>query len=99
METRRTPRGLGLLALAPLLTLACFMAGDGMCPCGSDPDAPVSEHDPAYSGMHTVSEECVCQCGEEADLFGTPRRSDGTCSADGEDCETEAGEPASLACY
>ena len=85
-----------LLAALGLAVVACI-ATDGFCPCGSDPDDPLAEHDLSFVGDHLVNNECVCQCGDDP-VIGTPK-DDGECPNDGEPCTDELGREHELDCY
>ena len=49
--------------------LGLFVSGCGSgpsCGCGAPTDAPLSQHNLAYAGDHTVVARCVCRCGSAA---------------------------------
>jgi hypothetical protein len=71
--------------------------GQSGCPCGGDPEAPLTEHDLQYAGRHVLTTGCVCQCGADTPVQG-PREGD-LCPDDGRECVDAAGRAESFACY
>lgn len=88
---------LASIAVALGLGAAACIATDGFCPCGADPNDPLSVHDQLFSGEHLVANECVCQCGE--DPVTATAKDDGECPDDGEPCVDELGQEHELDCY
>ncbi len=76
-----------------LVLAACMFSAT--CPCGSDPNDPVSEHDPTFVGKHTVEDECVCYCGDDPP-FGLVK--DRECADYNGSCTDEHGQEQQLSC-
>lgn len=53
-----------IVVWAALSVFAVSGCGSSSCGCGSSTDAPLSEHNLAYAGEHTVDTRCVCRCGD-----------------------------------
>jgi hypothetical protein len=93
---RRIARfGLGALLLVGGAS-RCAIADAG-CPCGSDPEAPLTEHDLDFEGKHRLAVGCVCQCGDDRPVQGS--RSGDVCGDEGASCTDAAGRARTYVCY
>ncbi len=93
-----TARTLATLVAALGLAGAACIATDGFCPCGSDPDDVLASHDLSFTGDHLVTNQCVCQCGEDP-VAGAKKSDDGECEDDGLACTDELGQAHEFDCY
>ena len=80
--------------LFSLSLLGACTAGEG-CACGSNSEDPIAEHDLSFDGTHTVDDECLCSCGNDAP-YGLPLIQE--CSEYEQACSDSRGNPDFLVC-